>query len=544
MAGCNLVEPDLNGGELNIRIPPEAVNSGFIAAGKPLKVSVEFSLESPEGGIHFVGPVKDDTKVKDEAKPANIANKEHGKTMAEKAAHMFTCSMESSSRSWFPCVDAFNEVCTWKLEFTVDENMTAISCGDLVETVYTPDLKRKTFHYVVNVPTAATNIGLAVGPFEIYVDPNMHEVTHFCLPHLLPVLKATAKWLHECFEFFETTLATRYPYSCFKQVFVDEAFSDVTTYATMSIMNTTMLHSSAIIDQVYITRKLMAETVASQFYGSFITIDKWSDRWLKRGLILYLTGMYIKKTFGNNEYRNIIHEEMGKVVKYEEMYGGIVLDRSTPPTNIVPMRGEVNKEPKIEDNPFAFPPTNLNTCSPEYLDIMGLKAHLVIRMLENRIGAEQLLQVLNKQLSLATTGSQQKQNPQAWSNMITSTVRFTKQIFLVTGKDMGVFMDQWVRQGGHARFQMEFVFNRKRNTVEMKINQDAAHKGKTGVRKYVGPITVAIQELDGWFVHNYPIENVHTKIDITCHSKSRRNKKKKIPLCTNEEVDMDLSAME
>ena len=50
------------------------------------------------------------------------------------------------------------------------------------------------------------------------------------------------------------------------------------------------------------------------------------------------------------------------------------------------------------------------------------------------IGAEQLLQVLNKQLSLATTGSQVKDNPQAWSNMIISTLSFTKSIFTVTGK--------------------------------------------------------------------------------------------------------------
>ena len=34
-------------------------------------------------------------------------------------------------------------------------------------------------------------------PFEVYVDANMHEVTHFCLPHLMPVLKHTVSQLHE-----------------------------------------------------------------------------------------------------------------------------------------------------------------------------------------------------------------------------------------------------------------------------------------------------------------------------------------------------------
>ena len=80
-------------------------------------------------------------------------------------------------------------------------------------------------------------------------------------------------------------------------------------------------------------------------------------------------------------------------------------------------------------------------------------------------------QVLNKLLSLANNARLVKADPRAWSNMIWNTSTFTKSIFTVTGKDMLVFMDQWVRMGGHAKFHMTFVFNRKRNTVELVINQ-------------------------------------------------------------------------
>ena len=58
-----------------------------------------------------------------------------------------------------------------KLEFTVDIYMTAVSCGDLIETVYTADLRKKTYHYYLSTPTAAANIALAVGVgcvFNIY----------------------------------------------------------------------------------------------------------------------------------------------------------------------------------------------------------------------------------------------------------------------------------------------------------------------------------------------------------------------------------------
>ncbi|CAG0896679.1 unnamed protein product [Cyprideis torosa] len=46
------------------------------------------------------------------------------------------------------------------------------------------------------------------------------------------------------------------------------------------------------------------------------------------------------------------------------------------------------------------------------------------------------------------------------------------------------------------------------------------------------------------FKHSPEIEGNHAKMDITCHSRARRNKKKKIPLSTGEEVDMDLSQMD
>jgi transcription initiation factor TFIID subunit 2 len=76
---------------------------------------------------------------------------------------MFTSGYANSTRLWFPCVDSFSEPCPWRLEFTVDESMIAVTSGELLEVVYTPDMRRKTFYYQLTVPTAAPHIGLAVG---------------------------------------------------------------------------------------------------------------------------------------------------------------------------------------------------------------------------------------------------------------------------------------------------------------------------------------------------------------------------------------------
>ncbi|KAJ1521858.1 hypothetical protein ONE63_002203 [Megalurothrips usitatus] len=514
------IDPDNNAGELVISLPVEAQH--LVREGQPLRVGIEFSLEQPQGGIQFVVPDIEGTP-------------------KEKGAHMFTYG--HSSRLWFPCIDSFAEPCTWKLELTVDECMTAISCGDLVEVVYTPDMRRKTFHYVLSTPASAPNIALAVGPFEMFVDPYMHEVTHFCLPQLLPLLKVSAKYMHEALEYYEETLSTRYPYTCYKQVFVDETPDEVSAYATMSILRVDLLHSSAIIDQTYITRKAMALAIAEQFFGCFISMQNWGDNWLPQGIASYLCGLYSKKNFGNNEYREWVRAELEEVIKYEETYGGIVLDPSQQPAPL-PVSSTSSPMPPQRNSPqpFYFSTRSLHTMSPKYLEMQRKKAHLIMRMLADRIGHELLLQVLNKQLSLANIAAQQKQASNQWSHMLISTTVFTKAIFTVTGKDMAVFIDQWVRTGGHAKFHLSFVFNRKRNTVELEIRQDALNQ--RGIRKYMGPLTVTIQELDGTFKHQLQVEGTPAKTDITCHSKSRRNKKKKIPLCTGEEVDMDLTAMD
>jgi transcription initiation factor TFIID subunit 2 len=47
-------DPDHNSGELHITVPPEAAH--LVGEGRGLRIGIEFSLENPQGGIHFVVP--------------------------------------------------------------------------------------------------------------------------------------------------------------------------------------------------------------------------------------------------------------------------------------------------------------------------------------------------------------------------------------------------------------------------------------------------------------------------------------------------------
>lgn len=219
------------------------------------------------------------------------------------------------------------------------------------------------------------------------------------------------------------------------------------------LFSVNLLHSAAIIDQTYITRKAMALAIAEQFFGCFISMQHWGDNWLPQGISSYLCGLYCKKSFGNNEYREWIRsvsahrftlsfykcffsydclktvqrersgyymlmlavmsgapvyprlpdmyfiyllsfQELEEVIKYEEMYGGIVLDPSQHPAPLpVSSTSPLAPQRNPQQQPFYFSTRSLHTMSPKYLEMQRKKAHLIMRMLEHRIGLELLLQV-------------------------------------------------------------------------------------------------------------------------------------------------------
>lgn len=599
-------ELDVGGGEIVVTLPEEVQKE--VSDGSTFKIFVEYLIEKPTGGLQFVLPKnenqnsptidltnlmpnKDNATAASNDNPSDPSDLQLDQTQDDKQApaqgspriesgtnglspqnsdqssesedeeptsrkaskkdesnksvpvkkeasyaHLFTYKNHNSSRLWFPCLDSYEHLCSWQLEFTVQSHLTVISCGELIGTSMTPDKRFKTFRYELNVPTSSTNIGFVAGQFESVANAaslvTNCPMRNYYLSRLEKLIEPSCGFLTDCAEFYEDFLTFKYPYTNYKQVFVDQAYDDYQSYATMSICDTSLLHSKRIINQTFLTRAILSEALAVQYFGCFISMSSWAAAWVTRGISTFVAGQYRRKIFGNNEYRYNVRERMAQVIEYEQKYGGIVLDETM---------GLINRS----KNSFHFSTQCPHTISPFFDEAHKNKSFLVIRMLEDRIGRTLLLQVFNKILSLASNTSLQPASMNVWSNMLLSTQNFDRAVFTVTGKDKEIasFLEQWVYQGGHAKFNGSFAFDRKRNVVELNIRQPDT--SSTGIRPYFGSITVTVQELDGTFPQKLNIEeNKTTPFVITCHSKSRRNKKKKIPLCTGEEVDMDLSMMD
>ncbi|KAG8894105.1 hypothetical protein FRB99_001519, partial [Tulasnella sp. 403] len=415
-----------------------------------LTVRIEYSVRNPADGLEFVLP---------------------SETYPFRVPHMFTTpSSPDAARCWVPCVDNLWERCTWDLQFVVprflDSRSDAIDAaeegnypvvvvasGELVEQVAHPyNSSKKIFVFTQSVLTSVQHIAFAAGPFhvlELPVDQPIGEVDKdedeestqpqmhmFCLPGLEPLLNTTTNFYRSAMKFYSTLGS--YPFGSFKAVFVDELPTKRFDSATLAIVSNDMLHGEDAIEQIFESRHLLAHALACQWVGINILPKTWSDLWLVNGLGLYITGLFFRQVFGNNEYRFRLKKDIGRIVQ---------LDMGTQPPIC---------------QPTVFEPPDAST-----LSFVNLKAPAVLYILDRHLGksgtSHGLSRVIPKIFLTAISGD-------LYGNAL-STTSFLRTCRKISGVDPRIFAEQWIYGSGCPHFTFNANFNRKKLVVEFMMRQ-------------------------------------------------------------------------
>ncbi|ORZ15810.1 hypothetical protein BCR42DRAFT_415941 [Absidia repens] len=503
----------------------------------PIVIRIDFKLEDPRAGIVFVEPDDD------------IA--------PYRAHHLYTVNqpLPGATRAWLPCIDRIAERCTWDMEFVVprrmggnamdidsdstyEEDATVVVCsGEVVEQVIHPkDPSKKIVHYNLSVPTAAPFIGFAIGPFEmIKLSPSqlqeevlnaaeldesqqqslmaeinmMSNIYAFALPGFREELNISCTFLMHAMHFYAQEYGS-YPFSDFKLVFIDDAWSDTASSASLAICSSRLLHDSNIIDQTYHTRHALSLALARQWFGVHIIQKTWMDTWLIVGLANLMGSLFIKRHLGNNEYRLRLKKDMELCCSLD-----------------------VNRAP-------LYNPALPSPLDPDDLSFLELKAPLVLYILDRRMckagSTLGLSRVIPKILVSAMSG-------ELAQNAI-STHYFMRLCRKVSGFDTKTFADQWVYKSGCPKFNFAFNFNRKKMVVEffmkqentntfISSTQDGEHAPLTdgGIVNYqefmtplfTGSLTVRIHEADGTpYEHILDIHSAEQKYEVQFNTKYKR----------------------
>lgn len=446
-------------GELSVWVPDQII----ARKEEKLIIRIYYELRKPKGGIHFVQP--------------------HPKAYPERFPHMYTDNEPNGARMWFPCIDNLTEHSTYEMEYTVDPDLLVVSSGDLIEQVLDENQSKKTFYYKIGMPTAAHTISLVVGTFEIFVDPNRHNVTHFCLPGRYRELTSSVSFLPKAFNFYEEFLGFPFPLKSYKQIFVEEVSDYMYSGATQTVFNTHLLHDETIIDQTYETRRILAMSLALQWFGNFISVKTWADSWIYYGIAGYLSNLFYRHIFGHNAYRLRIQKESEWVCAHD---------------NGVPLYW----------NGYLHP-LDIHTN-----EVFKRKAPLVMYMIEKRVNPEAFRKVLSNVVSPSSEGELLDRN--------ISTKKFLKMIRRLTGADLRPFADRWIYGRGCPDFSCGFWFNRKKHVIEFALKQNKSPAGRIS-----GSITLRAHELDGQYDHTLSFEDDLHSYEIHAHSRVKKLRKKK-----------------
>jgi transcription initiation factor TFIID subunit 2 len=355
-----------------------------------------------------------------------------------------------------------------------------VACsGELVEHICHPfNSTQSIFRFVQSIPTSVQHVTFAVGPFHVLtipasppsssqpnpssnpsapsdslakdaVDPlssdDSQPLIHaFCLPSYshnassaLDTLRTSTSFIRSAMDFYSTEFGS-YPFSTFNLVFVDAPVSTSSAGAGMALLDADLLHPREIIDQAYETRHVLSHALAFQWVGINIIPKSWADTWLVNGLSLYLTGLFLRRMLGNNEYRFRLKKDTNQCAALD--------DGSQLPICV----------PGSPDPPDAAA-----------LPFINLKAALVLHILDRRLGKTGtslgLSRVIPKIFLSAITGE--------LANNALSTQAFLRMCRKVSGVDMRSFAEQWIWGSGVPSLDVTAYFNKKKMLIEMTVRQ-------------------------------------------------------------------------
>ncbi|KAI4202471.1 MAG: hypothetical protein LQ350_002554 [Teloschistes chrysophthalmus] len=521
----------------------------------PVVVVIEYSIPYIRDGMHFIGWEEDELRY----------------------PHAYTKSFAAPGGSCclFPCVDDLAARCTWELSIKclktvgdaishpsnvvngtggtvngvhndttkppidhLQSNMNAddkalelavICTGDMTDEVDDHMVPpRKTSTFFCSVPLSARQLGFAIGPFE-HVDlaefrdsveddklgQNAVPLHGFCLPGRAAEVRNTCLPMARAIDFFTLEYGS-YPFSNYKLCFVDDNVPDITHTGYLSLCSNSLLFPEDVLEPLEPVSRRMIHALASQWMGVNVIPKEPSDTWVVVGIAYFMTDAFLKRLFGKNDYGFRQKQATDRVADLDI------------------------------GRPSIYDTGNLIDLDPFEAEFLALKAPLVLSILDRRFtkigSASGLSRIISRVFLNAKVGD--------LANGAISTAYFAKTCERLGHAKLEAFFTQWVYGAGCPRFRVSQRFNKKKNVVEMIIQQIQSEPPERDLEKetflrdvkeekqdvfagpvqpcFTGPMTICIHEADGSpYEHLIEIKEVNTKIEILYNTKYKRLKRSK-----------------
>lgn len=380
----------------------------YVAKPEELKNKGGSSAISSDKGLFFVNP-KGENKYK--------------------MPQVWTQGETQASSVWFPTIDSPNAKTTQDLYMTVDEKLTTLSNGLLVDTKNNGD-GTKTDHWKMEEQHAPYLFMMAAGNFKKVVDEpwNGKEISYYVEKEYEPHAKAIFGNTKEMVDFYSRKLGVPYAWPKYAQVTVRD-------YVSGAMENTSAtLHGDFVVYQT--TREtldgkkgesVIAHELFHQWFGDLVTCESWSNLPLNESFATYGEYLWEEHKYGRDAAD---HHHAGSRAGYKQ---------SDKEVNLVRFNYE-NKEDMFDA--FSYN-----------------KGGQILHMLRKAVGDEAFFASLK--LYLET------------NKFKAAEIHHLRLAFEeVTGQDLNWFFNQWFLSKGRPKLKVKQNYNAAASVVELSVEQN------------------------------------------------------------------------
>jgi len=350
---------------------------------------------------------------------------------------LYTLFVPDRARTAFPCFDQPNLKARYNLTLKIPKDWQALANGSLARTESNGDLK--TLIFEETQPLSTYLFDFVVGDFKV-VEQEIGGRKMTMLHRETDSIKV-ARNLETIFELHKTSIEWLEDYTGIEYPFQKFAFALIPSFqyggmehpgAITYKASSLFLDESATQNQLLGRASLIAHETAHMWFGDLVTMDWFSDVWMKEVFANFMAAKIV-----NPSFPEINHDLRFLLAHYP---GAYAVDRSSG------------------THPIQQPLANLKDAGTLYGSIIYQKAPIVMRKLERRIGKDMMRQGLREYLSEFAYGNA------SWDDLIGI-------LDSVSEEKVTNWSNQWVKSKG-----MPSIFPYIRTRKDSSIREFSLHQ--------------------------------------------------------------------
>ncbi|MBI2601844.1 MAG: M1 family metallopeptidase [Deltaproteobacteria bacterium] len=338
----------------------------------------------------------------------------------------YTFTQPEDSRMWFPSIDRPADKALLDVELSVPNGFNGLSNGKLVALRHLND--QVVFQYKMEQPIAPYLVSLAVGTYQVHYLGHFKgkPLTLWAPPAIQSAALAETRRTLKMMESFSRFTGLDYPFASYAQS-VAQAWGTSMEHQTATTMGGWRIVGDGSGEGV------VAHELAHQWFGDWVTCERWSELWLNEGFASYLPYVFFRDVGAHNA-----------ALGYEDYW-----------------RSGYFEEAQKRVHPLSSPNADFDMLFDSHAYEKGA---LVIKLMRH---------VADSFLSMDGEENFTKALRLYLTQHGTRTVRNTDlqaALETVTGTSWQVFFDQWVRSAGHPRATVQW--KNKEGGLALSLTQD------------------------------------------------------------------------